>query len=458
MKKAIKLLSLLLILPLASCGQSEETSSGSTRTITGKKKQLTYLISNESDTYSNILKGLLKEFNETIAADGYEIITEVPGGEYYQSLGSKFAAKKAPDIFQMEIGNFNAYKKYMEPLDSYIQKSSVLSFDDLWDLNDAYKYEGTYRALIKDFSPDFMFLYNKTLLEEYNNSHPDRQFSISDSTPMSWADFYIMVSTIQKEMNIPYGTSLGFCGIKHLHELVQSTGTSMYINDGKDLNTANENLVKGFEFYCALQKDNATDLSYYTTNQNGGKAPGSYTSGSNLSEDVLFAQRKTFSIFNGLYAFPSYGFYDLPFEVGIAPHPVLDPSKGAFATTSAMVSHAVSASSKYKDIAYKWVEYYQTEGLKRMAQIAYNIPGSKTIAGSDYFLKNDNPKVASVANYFYNFVASGVVHPTEYNPNISYTKLEACYTTHLGKYYDSKDSLSFSELISEIAKSVKAAV
>lgn len=457
MKKALKLLSLLLILPLASCGSEQTQESGSSRQSGGRKKQLTYLVSGESDTYKNILNQLLREFNDSIASEGYEIVTETPGGEYYQSLGSKFSANKAPDIFQMEIGNFNAYRALMAPLDEYIDNSSVLSKDDLWDLNDAYKFDGTYRALIKDFSPDFMLIYNKSLLNEYNQSHPTRQFTISDTTPMSWDDFYSMVSTIQKEMNINYGTSLGFCGIKHLHELVQSTGASMYINDGHDLNESDANVRKAFEFYCALQKDNASDLSYYRLNQNGGKAPGSYTSGSNLSEDQLFAQRKTFSIFNGLYAFPSYGFYDLPFEVGIAPHPVLNPEQGAYATTSAMVAHAISVKSKYKDIAYRWLEYYQTEGLKRMATIAYNIPGSKSVAGSDAFLNNSNPKVAQVASYFYNFVDSGVVHPTQYNPNISYLKLETCYTTHLGKYYDKESSLSFDNLIIEIGKSIKAA-
>lgn len=453
-KIALVIGTISLLLPLSACNNdsNRENQTG--------KKTLTYLVSSESTAYTNILNGLLKEFNETIKEDGYEIVTEVPGGEYYQSLGNKFASRKAPDIFQMEIGYFNAYKKYMAPLDEYINASTVLSTNDLWDLNDSYKYEGTYRALIKDFSPDFMLIYNKSQLDAYNNSHPDKQIEISATKPLTWAKFYEIASTIQNEMNVQYGTSLGFEGVKHLHELVQSTGSSMYKDDGTKLNKNDNNVRKAFEFFCALQKDNANELkTYYDLNKSSThKAPASYTSGSNTSEYELFKQQKTFSIFNGLYSFPAYDFYNTSFEVGIAPHPVMDESSPAYGTTSAMVSHAISSTSKYKDIAYKWLEFYQTEGLKRFAKIAYNIPGNKTIAGSDYFLKNEDPNVEKMTNYFYNYVASGAVHVTEYNPNISFSRVQTCFQTHFGKFYDNTNALSFNELIDEIDKSIQASV
>lgn len=458
MKKLFLIIcTILLSLSLAACG-GDNSGDGGLRGQTGKKKTLTYLVSAESTSYKNILNQLISEFNESVKDEGYEIIAETPGGEYYQSLGNKFAANKAPDIFMMEIGYFNAYKRYMAPLNSYIENSDKLSTSDLWDLNDNYKDEGEYKALIKDFSPDFMLIYNKTMLNNYNASNPNDQITISETEPLTWKEFYEIASKMQNKMNVPYGTSLGFEGEKHLHQMVQSTGANMYTSDYKGLNITDSKVKKAFEFFCALQKDNATEFSDYMSvnHSSSKKAPASYTTGSNTSEQELFKQQKTFSIFNGLYSFISYDFYNTSFEVGIAPSPVMNEGDAPYSTTSAMVAHGISKNSRYKDIAWRWLEFYQTEGLKRFAAISFNIPGNKTVAGSDAFLKNDNPKIEYMTNYFYDYVAAGNVFATKYNPNVSFSRIRTCFSTHMAKYYDGQ--LSFNDLLVEINKSVKASV
>ena len=457
MKKILLILcTLILSLGLFACDGDD--NGGGLRGQTGRKKTLTYLVSAESTAYKTILDQLLKEFNESIADEGYEIVAEVPGGEYYQSLGNKFAANKAPDIFMMEIGYFNAYKPYMAPLNNYIQNSSTLSANDLWDLNDNYKDNGEYKALIKDFSPDFMLIYNKTMLNNYNLANPNDQITISETDPLSWKEFYEIASKIQNSMNVQYGTSLGFEGEKHLHQMVQSTGSSMYTSDYKALNVSDSKLKEAFKYFCALQKDNATEFPEYLAlnHSSSNKAPASFTSGSNTSEQELFKQQRCFSIFNGLYSFAAYDFYNTSFEVGIAPSPVLNESDEAYSTTSAMVAHGISKNSRYKDVAWRWLEFYQTEGLKRFATIAFNIPGNKTVAGSDAFLANSNEKVSYMTNYFYNYVNNGYVYPTQYNPNVSFSRIKTCFTTHMAKYYDGQ--LSFDDLLNEINKSIKASV
>ena len=450
MKRIIILFTILAMLlgTLVACGDDPQ------RGTSGKVKVLTYLVSAESTTYNTILYQLLDEFNAIIEPEGYRIETEVPGGEYYQSLGNKFAAGRAPDILMMESGYYNAYSKYLLNLNPYLESSDVLSKDDLWELNDTFSTNGEIKALIKDFSPDFMLIYNKTVLDNYNKANPDNQIEISATEPLTWTEFYEISSRISAWAGMEYGTSLGFEGIKHLHEFVQMTGSSMYTSDYKGLNISDPNVKEAFAFYCALQKDNATEFNnYFSLNQNSGKAPGSYTSGSNTSEQELFKHQRTFSIFNGLYSFAAYDFYNTSFEVGVAPSPVMNEGDECYSTASAMVSHAISANSKYKDIAWRWLEFYQTEGLKRFAQIAFNIPGNKTIAGSDYFLKNDNPKVAAMTNYFYDYVSSGAVHATEYNPKIAFSRISTCFTIHMSKYFDGQ--LTFDELLTEINKSVQ---
>lgn len=443
---------LLLTFALASC-----QNGGGDRTKKDSYKVLTYLTSADSEAYQTVLDKVVNDFNEIIKPQGYKIVTETPGGSYYTSLSNKFSSRQAPDIFMMEAGFFNSFSPYLLPLDSYLSKSETLSKSDLWDLNNFYlNANGELTCLIKDFSPDFMLIYNKKMLDDYNNSHPEKQFIVSETEPMSWTEYYEMVSTIQNSLSVSYGTSLGFEGVKHLHEMVQSTGSEMYINDQK-LNKDDNNVKEAFSLFCALQKDNATEFpKYYSLNQNDGKAPGSYTSGSTTSEQQLFIQQRCFSIFNGLYSFSAYGFYDVNFEVGIAPHPVMDKTKGAFGTTSAMVSHAISKTTKYPDIAWKFLEYYQTVGMEEFTKIAYNIPGNKTIAGSDSFLKNENPKAEKMANYFYNFVNEGHCAVTKYNNLISYDRVQTCFNTQLAKYYDG--SLSFNNLLTEIDRSIQNSI
>ena len=445
----------LLCTALTACGGG---ASGSQRNKRGGLKVLTYLTSADSVAYTTVLNKVISDFNAIIEPEGYKIETETPGDSYYTSLANKFSSRNAPDIFMMEEGSYNGFSDLLLPLDEFLDSSEKLHRSDLWDLNNFYRNKnGKLTCLIKDFSPDFMLIYNKSVLNAYNEAHPGKQFTISETEPMSWSEYYEMCSTIQKEMGLEYGSSLGFEGVKHLHELVQSTGSSMYINDDTNVNKSDANVQAAFKLFCALQKDKAEEFpEYYNLNafraadgKQEGKAPGSYTSGSQTSEQQLFIQGRCFSIFNGLYAFASYDFYGINnFEYGIAPHPVMDKSKGAFGTTSAMVSHAISKTTKYKDIAWRFLEYYQTTGIEQFAKIAYNIPGNKTIAGSDNFLKNDNPKVEYLANYFYNFVNSGACTYTIYNSKISYDVIQTNFNSQLAKYYDGR--LNFSTLLNEI--------
>lgn len=462
MKKKSLFCFLSAVACMAALTSCEGGTGGGQRQRKDGLKELIYLTSADSVAYTTVLNKVIADFNEIIKPEGYVIETQTPGDSYYQALADKFVSRQAPDIFMMEEGSFNGFADKLAPLDDYLNVSTTLHKSDLWDLNNFYKNsDGKLVCLIKDFSPDFMLIYNKTLLNSYNETHPDKQFIISETEPMSWAQYYEMCSTIQKAQGIEYGSSLGFEGVKHLHELVQSTGSSMYINDDKNVNINDNNVKEAFKLFCALQKDNATEFpEYYEKNafkndegRNKGKAPGSYTSGSQTSEQQLFMQGRCFSIFNGLYAFSSYDFYGINnFEYGVAPHPVMDPSKGKFATTSAMVSHAISKTSKYKDIAWRFIEYYQTVGIEQFAKIAYNIPGNKTIAGSDAFLKNDNPKVEKMANYFYNFVSDGSCTYTKYNKQISYSVVATNFNAQLAKYYDGNST--FDQLLNNVNNAI----
>lgn len=466
MKKSIKFATLAIISTFLLAACNSEGGGGRSDRV----KVIKYLVSVDSTAYTEILNDLIDEFNEEIKDEGYKIETQVPGGNYYESLGTMIAANRTPDIFMMEYGYFNAYKHSMLDLSQFLDVSTNLSHSDLWNLNDYYKDGGKVKALIKDFSPDFMLIYNKTMLDSYNAAHPDKQYHLSRTEPVTWEYFFEMTSAIQSSGMAQYGTSLGFEGVKHLHDMVQQTGSSMYINDDKEVNITDKNVREAFACFLSLQKDNVTqggkdtapEIQKYGAIQalNNGKSPASYTSGSSTSEQQLFMTSRCFSIFNGLYSFPSYDFYSLSKESGtfdydVAPHPVQSEGDDPFGTTSAMVSHAISSKTKYKDICWRFLEFYQTEGLSRISKIAYNIPGNKTIASSDSFLKNDNPKVEDMVNYFYDFVNSGYCVPTTYNSRVDYATLSTCYSTAWNEYYNVNNPLTFDGLMNKINTLIK---
>ena len=63
-KLLLSLCAFLATVSLASCGE------GGSRTQSGRKKTITYLVSSESSAYRTILDELIAEFNASIAEDG----------------------------------------------------------------------------------------------------------------------------------------------------------------------------------------------------------------------------------------------------------------------------------------------------------------------------------------------------------------------------------------------------
>lgn len=457
MKKIIKpftiIIALIMSVSLAACG-GETGSRGGRGT-----KVLSYLVSSTTDVHAQKLNEIVAKFNQEVKDEGYELQISSPGGEYYQSLGNLMRSQNSPDIFLMDGGNFAAYSRlgYMEPLDDYITASTELGLDDLWDINSYYRYErtsgvgqGKLYGLIKDWSPDFMLIYNKSMLNEYNSLSDTEDIVISDSEPLTWAEFYSIANRIQAKLGVNYGTSIGFEPNRHLMEWIQMTGSKMFLTDNENLNIDDAGVRSAFEFFSALQKDNAGISGYPQT---GSKAPASYTTGASMAEQEMFRQRNTFSLFNGLWAFYTYGFDNMGFEVGIAPPPVPDKSTGVYAGSSGMIANCISSQSKYKDMAFRFLEFYMTEGMEELAEIGFNIPGNKTIANSDAFLNPADPKVKERNNYFFDFAMSGNVHPILYNPLISFNKLETHLKNQFSKYFDGE--LAFNTLLTNLRTQIK---
>ncbi len=431
-----------MCLPLASCG-----GEGGGKDFSSGVKELRYRVSNDAVSMVWIQK-IIDDFNAEYEEKGYRVVKETTGSEYYQSLDADFASRRAPDIVLMEIGTISAYlpQGYLLPLDKYLNKEGGIQTSDLWEVNDYFKWtkegglgaaNGSYYALVKDWSPDFMLIYNKTMLNNYNAAHPGDTITISETEPLTWDEYF---SIAQKMTSAGVmGTTMDFVPYKHLMEFVQMTGETLFTADGRHVNmtfdgdTPQENGVyKAFKYYADLQ---------YGENAPAAAVTSATTEGGGMEK---FKNQSIWSVWNGLYAFPQYKLYEANFEIGVAPPPVFNKENGAYAATSAMVGHAINARCKYPDIAYEFIRFYMTEGAKYYVGMGYNFPGLKTVAASDAFL---NPEVAAMkpyTNYFYDFVTSEktTVEPLKFSPELSYNRMGTLLSVPLAKYFGGKQDLN----------------
>lgn len=445
------LLAAAFCLPLAACGESGG------KEFSTKAKELRYRVSNDTVSMAWIRK-IVDDFNESYQEKGYKIVMETTGNEYYQSLDSDFASGRAPDIVLQEIGTIFAYLEegYLLPLDKYLNREGGIQTSDLWGVNDYFKWtkadglgasDGSYYALVKDWSPDFMLIYNKTMINAYNQAHPDDIITISETEPLTWDEYYEIA--MKMNVNGVKGTTMDFVPYKHLMEYVQMTGESLFTEDGRKVNMTfngdtpvQNGVYKAFDYFCRLQY--------------GENAPATYTTATTAGGGMeRFKNKGVWSVWNGLYAFPQYKLYEANFEIGIAPPPVYEKGE-AYAATSAMIGHSINAKCKYPDVAYDFIEYYMTEGAKYYVSMGYNIPGLKSVAASDMFLKPQVEEMAVYTNYFYRFVTSEttVVEPLRFSPYLSYNRMSTLLQIPLAKYFGNRQDLNktlkeFCDLVAE---------
>ncbi|HIY97235.1 MAG TPA: extracellular solute-binding protein [Candidatus Borkfalkia excrementigallinarum] len=425
----------LLSVSLFACGKTDENTI------------LFYVWGNNNDV-ANIEK-LISDFeskNEDIKVE----IERATGTNVFDSLKTRFTSGSEPDMFFMDPNEINGFIEagYIEPLDDYIAAEGGLELEDLWDFNDAYRYDengvrdenGKLYGVIKDLSPDFMLVYNKDHIDEYNRANPDMPIEYpSETVPMTWYEYL----DLARKMTIKngddytrYGTLIDYVPIKHLSEWVQQTGSSLYNEDMTGLNIVNgeidPKMKEAFQFLYDLQ-----------VSRDGYDAPGKYMATSLINSGDLFNTGNIFSVWYGRWAIPSYKWDLENMNIGFAPPPVPERVYGDerdnYGITSGMISYAMSSRTTKKDKCYRFIEYCMTDGGKIMADIGMNVPGNKTIAKNE-FINVENEKIQKINRYFVDYLEK-YTHPIINSPYISATKFDNILYQEMAKVYEGKQSL-----------------
>lgn len=437
MKKIVLIgLLTLFVFTIFGCNRSKNINTGDGNI------ELTYYVwgnNQEIQAIQNVINAFELE-NPNIRVN-----IERAGDNYFFDLKMKFASGRGPDIFLMDPGEIRPFleEDFIMELDEYIENSDVLSLDDLWEVNNGYRFngskmgEGNLYALIKDWTPDFMLIYNKNHVESYRNIYPGAFPFLESDEPMTWSQFrsFSEALTIGSGNTITrYGTTMDFVPYKHLLEWVQMTGDSMFIDNQTKFNRNSSGVKDAFSFFVSLQE--------------GANAPAPYRGSTSLAVGgERFTLGNVSSVFLGRWAFVAYNWYNVNFEIGILPPPVPDNritdengKRIPYAGVSGMIANCINKDSKNKDAAYKFIEFYQTEGMVSLANLGFNIPGNKTVA-YDIFLSVTDEKIRNINEIFLN-AATTYSFPIEYNPYLSTTTVERIIGTKMSLYFERREGIT----------------
>ena len=413
----------------------------------------------EISCYEKIASDFTKETN-------IKINVQPATGNYYDNLNIMFSSQKnAPDIFFTESGQLPAHlaSKKLLDLQPYIENKSLdvktasnpNGSIELWDINDAYKYDGNkigsgdYYALVKDWSPDFILWYNKSHIDQYNSENnlskgdPDFIEYPSTTIPMTWDEFYDMSYKLKKGTR--YGTMLDRVPYKHLMEWIQMTGSSTWDKDNKYFNSKDPNVLKAFQFF--------TDL------QIGEKASSPIIGPVGVGSGEAFANGDLSTCFFGSWAYTTYNWSSVGFDFECCPAPVPDKGRAlteadCYAGSCGMISLAIYKNSTLKDEAVKFLNYYMTKGSKYMAGKGFNIPGNKLVADSDDYLYPEDSKLAKINQYFIN-VAQNYTHPIVYNQFYDQEAFEDICGNYMSDYLSNPRGSTLQSVLDKIEEDLR---
>lgn len=411
---------------------------------------------------------------EQLAADfevlhpGWHVDVQSSSGSYYDNLKTYFGGGNAPDVFFMEGGMIESFLKdgLLLDLEPYLKAGGAFTEENLWDVNDYYRYDASARrmgsgdlyAVIKDLTPDFMMIYNKKHIDEYNASHEtslaqevgypagtgaDAPYP-SESTAMTWEQCTKMCRLLTKTNAngdiTRYGTTLDQVPWKHVMEWIQMGGDTLFTEDMRELNVSSQAVTDAFEYFIAFQSGETKSAAPVASNSVGGGEG--------------FRNGDISVVWNGRWAWQSYGWYDVNFEIGVAPPPTPKGGEDVYCST-VMTAQAISSTTKHPEVAWAFLEYYMTAGMREYVQTGYNIPGNKTIAYGD-FLNVDDAYQKNLNSYFIGFIEKA--QPIEYSFYIDQGRVEGILGDYIPRVWtaNAKDRLTLSQALEQAAKEIRS--
>lgn len=182
MKKNVKIIISVVMLLAMTCMNiacsKTGTNSGNKNADGSEKTTITFWGYGEPEEIE-IFRELVDTFNSTNEDNIYVDYVTRPGGEYYTNVAQIMAGSRTPDVVYVgdDVVKSWATLGYILPLDDFVEESTVIDLDDMWESGiQRYRYnvenglsesDSPLYALPKDIAPTVLY-YNVSYFEELN--------------------------------------------------------------------------------------------------------------------------------------------------------------------------------------------------------------------------------------------------------------------------------------------------
>lgn len=345
---------------LAACGGGSSTGgSGGSAKLTWS-----YWGSPEENELNLKVKQAFEKANPGISID----VVWAPFAQYFQKLDSMIAGGQVPDVMFLTYIQKYAAENVIEDLSPWIKKGGV-DVNDYWPhFFDAMRYKGNTYALQRDGDIDVLY-YNQDHLEQAGVKAPDKSWT--------WDTFRAALAKLTQKSGdrvSRYGVAMeqtkywlwmGELGAWWFDDVVNPSKSTL--DDPK--------AIRALQFQADLIR--AGQMMPVTDQTQGG------------DQGVFQAQLASMIIQNPsrIPALNQQG------NLKYALAPIPKPNDGTWADNSGGAGFAMSAKSKQKDAAWKFLTWLQSSkgGMPMFASSGELFPALKSVANSKDFLKPPPP-------------------------------------------------------------------
>jgi multiple sugar transport system substrate-binding protein len=287
-------------------------------------------------------------------------------------LNAMMAAGNPPDFVRgAAVGSANVNARGLATdLTPYLEKSSVLTKDDLLAVNDSFRWDGgkigqgAYYGIVKDWSQDATLWYNSQLFDQAKVAH------LSDTEPIGYDELL----AIGKKLTVEQGgkTKVYGVGLEWAWNLYAPLAT-MILQQGEQL--YNDDLTEASFTTAAARRA----FSWYVDFAQAGVGPTSLDplpDGADLSTFMA----KRMAVTQDGYWYGGNFVKETALQGGIrmAPAPVMGDQR--VSPTYAGQGAWIPAKSKHKDEAWKLMEYFMAgPPAEERAKSGWGLPALKSL-------------------------------------------------------------------------------
>lgn len=297
---------------------------------------------------------LINEFEKE--NPGIKVEAELtPYDQYFIKLSSAVGGNVAPDVFWMNMPNFQQYVKngMLEPLSNYLKTPGAPQLDDFVKSSvNAYQYQSAQYAIPRDIDAIAVW-YNKDLFDKAGVAYPEKGWT--------WDTLKQKSEQLRKgldKQSYPLAMELSSGQDSYFNLLLQA-GDDIVLPGGKT-DVAND---KAFGMYRQVQEMLRTGLM---------QPPGETEAADS------FQSNKVAMVYAGSW-------WALPFSqnelikdhIGVVPMPKMDREAGV----SHSLAFAMSSKSAHKDAAWKFIAFMSSEHAQQtLANGKVVIPANQKVA------------------------------------------------------------------------------